>query len=81
MSTVCASALSDTTQGHLNLWLHHLPKGGAQEGLREVLDVFRDALPEQKHGQVLGEIVAIMQEEIVGLKRVLAVDLWVMQEA
>lgn len=62
-----ASALGYTAQGHFNLGLHHLPERGAQEGLRQVLNMLRDAFAESKHGQILREIVAVVQEEIVGL--------------
>jgi hypothetical protein len=31
--------------------------------------MLRDTLSEQEHGEVLGEVVAVVQEEVVGLYR------------
>lgn len=66
-ASASASALGYTAQGHFDLGLHHLPKRGAQEGLRQVLNMLRDTFAESKHGQILREVVAIVQEEVVGL--------------
>jgi hypothetical protein len=60
-------SLRHTAQGLLNLRLHHLPKGSAQERLRQVLNVFWDALSDQEHRKILCEIVAIVQKEVIRL--------------
>lgn len=64
-NTGCSSALGYTAQSIFDLRLHHLSKWRIQECLGEIPDVLGDVLPKEKHGQVLGEVVAVVQEEVV----------------
>lgn len=62
-----AGGLGDGAQGGFDLRLDHLAERCAEEGLGQVADMIWDTLAQEEHGKVLGEIVAIVEEEVVGL--------------
>jgi hypothetical protein len=62
--------LRDATQSLFDLRLHHLTEWGIQKSARQISDMLWYTLPNKEHCKVLGEIVAVMEEEIVGLQRV-----------
>jgi hypothetical protein len=62
-------SLRNTTQGTLNLRLQHLPEGRAQERRRKIPNMLGDTFPNKEHSEILSKVVAVVQEEIVGLNR------------
>lgn len=45
-----------------------MPERGFEELARQVPDMVRDALANQERGKILGEVVAIMKKEVIGLQ-------------
>jgi len=59
--------LCDRAHGGVYLRFEHLPEWRVQDGLWKRGDVIWYSLADKEHGEIIGEIVAVVREQIVRL--------------
>jgi hypothetical protein len=64
--------LHDGSHGGVDLRFKHLSKRRIEDSLREGRDVIWYSFANKEHGEVVGEVVAVVRKEIIGLDRLSA---------
>lgn len=64
--------MGDGSHSSVDLRSEHLSKRCVEDGLRERGDVVWYSLANQEHGEVVGEVIAVVRKQIVGLYRLSA---------
>ena len=57
--------LNDWSHSGVDLRFEHLSERRVQDGLRERSDVVWYSFADKEHGEVIGEVVAVVREKIV----------------